>query len=195
MIRSGGGQLSFDDLMDTEVGFKKRRKGGRRRRREPGSRCAPGMGRRGGNETDRQYAGAVPNLRLWRTGAAARERGGRLPQMRSLPTPERPLGQGTTLAGGGISEEEQVEDSQRPKTKAGTKQPCQEQVSGSPIACVLTQQCEQAKDHGGRPVTRDASDHQAEQDDRRHKRRSFVAAHRAYSLLAASGRIQPAFPR
>src|SRR5947208_7358951 len=77
MIRSGGGQLSFDDLMDTEVGFKKRREGGRRRRREPGSRCAPGMGRRGGNETDRQYAGAVPNLRLWRTGAAARERGGR----------------------------------------------------------------------------------------------------------------------
>src|SRR2546425_7853150 len=110
--------------------------------------------------------------------------------MGSLPTPERPLGQGTTLAGGGISEEEQVEDSQRPKTKAGTKQPCQEQVSGSPIACVLTQQCEQAKDHGGRPVTRDALDHQAEQDDRRHKRRSFVAAHRAYSLLAASGGIQ-----
>jgi len=89
MIRSGGGQLSFDDLMDTEVGFKKRREGGRRRRREPGSRCAPGMGRRGGNETDRQYAGAVPNLRLWRTGAAARERGGRLPQLRRLAAPGR----------------------------------------------------------------------------------------------------------
>src|SRR5207247_11284333 len=89
MIRSGGWQLSFDDLMDTEVGFKKRREGGRRRRREPGSRCAPGMGRRGGNETDRQYGGAVPNLRLWRTGAAARERGGRLPPLRRLAAPGR----------------------------------------------------------------------------------------------------------